>query len=70
MSKEKPEVGDVFSYKHYKMHVIAVQEDVHCVFLVTDDWKYWIAETFVFAECSYLGKSETNIQQLFEVQDD
>lgn len=70
MSKEVPEVGDVFSYKDYKIYVIDVQKDIHCTFLVTDDWKYWTTQAYVFSEYTYLGKSKVCIDDLFKTENE
>lgn len=70
MSKDTPEIGDVFSYKHYKMYVIAVQKDIHCVFLVTDGWKYWVTQSFVGEYDTYIGKSKANINDLFKTENE
>lgn len=73
MSKDKPEVGDVWKYQEKLYHISAITErfvEVWC--LSSDDIirkHNWVIRDFktVF---TYLGKSKANINDLFEVQDE
>lgn len=74
MSKEKPEVGDVWGIDEYVTRVLFVSENAvrfiypnfigqHPVILV------WSIEHFVEAY-KYLGKSKVSIKELFNVAED
>lgn len=73
MSKDKPEVGDVWGINNstVKLYTEIVEEDI-IIALQTDDTFHILNEIMVDKEvlnkhCQYLGKSKANIEQLFEV---
>lgn len=73
MSKEKPEVGDVFEFKtkndHYKFYVIDV-DGYDCEVVVTAQNKIWTSYTLISGDFKYLGKSKANINDLFETENE
>lgn len=71
MSELMPEVGDVWEI-YGKMYLVltADQTTVDVLFnRFTYDTKSFLTKEFVKAAV-YIGKSKSNINQLFEVQDD
>ena len=77
MSKDKPEVGDVFEIKMtqwkdytktFKAIVINTVNFVHPLCITDDMQSFFMIEGD--AEYKYLGKSKANINELFEVQDE
>lgn len=72
MSKEKPEVGDVWEYKGERMVVIGVRGFIHPICIKKDRKEFETAWLFMFdySDYTYLGKSKAKISDLFEVQDD
>ena len=76
MSKDKPEVGDVWGVNGstIKFHIETVEEDI-VMALQADDTFHILNEIMVDKEvlnkhCQYLGKSKANINDLFEVRDE
>ena len=72
MSKEKPEVGDVWKLKTkikvYKILILNEYEDSYDV-LVTEQNRIWKTELITIdSNFTYLGKSKVNIKELFEVE--
>lgn len=76
MSKEKPEVGDVWDINGHKIRLEQVGEKYN------KEYVYHISETsnglkgysvynvsFIKATGKYLGKSKANIKELFNVKD-
>ena len=75
MSKDKPEVGDVFYDKKYQVKLYVVGKSFTPETydaLETDGINVDKVICCVFDEeqYTYLGKSKANINDLFEVQDD
>lgn len=71
MSAEKPEVGDVWDIgRGIKFFVTATNQRIDAVDGFTDNGvAFYIEDKEYFAkENKYLGKSKTNINQLFEVE--
>ena len=81
MSKEKPEVGDVWEttdedVKVRVMYTFIHEEVLYVAVLIaqlTLDGK-WVYFSEVFSEpnfedCTYLGKSKVSIKELFDVRD-
>ena len=71
MSKEKPEVGDVWLVSHYgankKVYICNTKDYIHPLYVVED------GETGFMFECEkikYLGKSKVSIEELFDVAED
>lgn len=79
MSKEKPEVGDVWKFGTHKYHVLesgkyndvfdGITDGIMCI---CDDFKKFQGfKTRPFLKGAvYLGKSKANINDLFEVEND
>lgn len=72
MSKEKPEVGDVWIYNWNKYYIIQTKllKDRTRVLLKIDKiyFKQMEVSPEFFEEARYLGKSKANINDLFEVE--
>lgn len=70
MSKDKPEVGDVWKTDDgCLLHITKVKDDM-CEAVVTDKNETWTIECWWFDETStYLGKSKVSIEELFDVRD-
>lgn len=72
MSKEKPEVGDVWEYQDKLYHVSAITDRVVEVWCRSSDdimrKHNWIIKDFATV-FKYLGKSKTSIKELFDVKD-
>ena len=70
MSKEKPEVGDVWKNpKNEKVYIIV---DVAGSFVGVISKSFFgqdIPKEFLIKEFAYLGKSKANINDLFEVEE-
>lgn len=68
MSKEKPEVGDVWEVDDgCLLHITKVKDDM-CEAVVTDEKEVWTIDSWWFDETStYLGKSKVSIKELFDV---
>lgn len=71
MSKEKPEVGDVWRSIRLKKHILATSKNA-VRFLVVGDWgkqpKIMVKTIDEFMEINkYLGKSKVSIKELFDV---
>ena len=69
MSKEKPEVGDV--WKNPKNEKVYMVVDVGNIFISIISKSFFgqdIPKEFLIKEFVYLGKSKTNINDLFEVE--
>lgn len=73
MSKEKPEVGDVWKYQDKLYYVEAITDivvEVWCKFSNYIMRKHnWIISSFIHC-FNYLGKSKVNIKELFDVAED
>lgn len=75
MSKDKPEVGDVFCEKHYPhlkrimVHKIEYKNAITYV-IFNGRQTYETSLSKIKKELTYLGKSKAKIGDLFEVQDD
>lgn len=73
MSKEKPEVGDVYEIydtdtnQHHKALVINTRDFIH-PYCLTDDFQSVFLCGYNTEE--YLGKSKASIEKLFDVADD
>lgn len=72
MSAVRPEVGDVWEIYNpntgtYKALVVNTTDFVH-PYCITDDFQG--AFLWHYTTETYLGKSKTNINELFEVKDD
>lgn len=74
MSKEKPEVGDVFYVKPYPnmrriiVDIIEYKNQLgYSVFDGTRTYEY--STTRIKKELKYLGKSKVSIKELFDVKD-
>lgn len=85
MSKEKPEVGDVWKHKKYGNILYITAATEHYIDFISydrrDEFTPYFSNTFSklrnderfkkFTEVNeYLGKSKANINDLFEVKDD
>lgn len=75
MSKDKPEVGDVFYIKHYphlKRIITHTIEYKNIITYVIFDGRitYDTSLSRIKKELTYLGKSKAKIEDLFEVQDE
>lgn len=82
MSKEKPEVGDVWEYKNGVKFVIIRQLEPHPIdvlegkneyrYVVIEDCEEFnlLYEWAFYGGCyKYLGKSKVSIKELFDVRD-
>lgn len=73
MSKEKPEVGDVWEYQDKLYHVSAVTDRVVEVWCKSSNdimrKHNWIIRGFITV-FKYLGKSKVSIKELFDVAED
>lgn len=70
MSKEKPEVGDVWEINNYKHYIIDIKGGAMLALInLINDW-YEVrgasVETFI-KQGKYLGKSKVSIEELFDV---
>ena len=72
MSKEKPEVGDVWRSMDCKKHILFVSENaVRCLIIggFGCHTKILVQSIDVFMRISiYLGKSKANVEELFDVK--
>lgn len=75
MSKEKPEVGDVFAdtrYPNVKMRVLGKSGTPNTYDALGTDGKdisHFICCTFEADYYTYLGKSKVNIKELFDIKE-
>jgi hypothetical protein len=71
MSKEKPEVGDVFE-SPFVRYMVLMSTEVYAHCLVDDNGlEIRNIPTFYLKEkCKYLGKSKVSIEELFDVAED
>lgn len=70
MSKEKPEVGDVWKYSSCcLMYVYEVLDNDFYNVLFFQDGEYWTTDEYLpdFNNYTYLGKSKVSIKELFDV---
>lgn len=75
MSKEKPEVGDVFYNEYFQNKFIITHKtklkDDSIVFIVFNGIRCWTEfETWITVDYKYLGKSKVSIKELFDVAED
>jgi hypothetical protein len=78
MSKEKPEVGDVWNYEGVKRLIIEEGVKtcdffgvVDAVLVFGDDYKsHWYNSALFAKQAEYLGKSKVNVEDLFNVAED
>lgn len=72
MSKDKPEVGDVWeNLGNFKVYIINFDVLVNtCFFFNNELWQASFNLKDFLEQHTYLGKSKANINQLFEVQDE
>ena len=74
MSKDNPEVGDIFESNFAKYNLLEVGKvwcEVASIDKGADEIRFKAIPLFYFIEkCKYLDKSKANINDLFEVQDD
>lgn len=72
MSKEIPEIGDVWECNGQKMIVIGVSGYFHPLCIKKDGKEFEESWLFLDVELTYnyLGKSKVNLDDLFEVQND
>ena len=71
MSKEKPEVGDVWEAESGALlHVVSVDErNNQCGVIVSDNNEVWDIDMWWFNDAyKYLGKSKVSIKELFDVE--
>ena len=70
MSKEKPEVGDVWECNGQKMIVIGVSGYFHPLCIKKDGKEFEESWLFLDVELTYnyLGKSKVNLDDLFDVE--
>lgn len=71
MSKEKPEVGDVFelangSIFHYKYYILEVRPWSDYIDVLINTMTRTQKNRNFFKNCTYLGKAKANINDLFE----
>lgn len=73
MSKEKPEVGDVWEDKTKRIVIVAIQGCFYdFLFIDFFDKKLRISTVYTddLNQCfNYLGKSKVSIKELFDVKD-
>lgn len=79
MSKEKPEVGDVWvttdeDEKVRVMYTFVAEEVLYVAVLIAQltldgEWVYFseVLREPTFEDCTYLGKSKVSIEELFDV---
>lgn len=73
MSKEKPEVGDVFENEFFRAVVLQIYykqvhyitKDLRCKFC---QYKKRSPKDFLYVYKTYLGKSKANVEELFDVE--
>jgi hypothetical protein len=76
MSKDKPEVGDVFEYNDFLYAIQEVSEKgVIYVQRPKEYFEPFISQTFrcgckCFEKAKYLGKSKVNISDLFKTENE
>lgn len=81
MSKEKPEVGDVWvttdeDVKVRVMYTFIHEDLLYVAVLIAQltldgKWVYFseVLSEPTFGDCTYLGKSKVNVEELFDVKD-
>lgn len=72
MSKEKPEVGDVWLFDNVKWNIIEQREYCTSVYGITDIKNepskiVVISKNLLIEHGTYLGKSKLNLKELFDV---
>lgn len=72
MSKDKPEVGDVWEYEDgYRVHVFDTEEMICALAMVKGGLCYEGFKERKFLERhKYLGKSKANINDLFKTENE
>ena len=76
MSKEKPEVGDVWNYEGIKRLIVAEGVKtcdffgvVDAIHVLGDDYhSHWYNTKLFAKQAQYLGKSKVSIKELFDVE--
>ena len=73
MSKDTPEVGDVWKYKDgIKVHIIMVDEETVESFTILggSSWSGTFQKDEFLKNHNYLGKSKANINDLFKTENE
>lgn len=75
MSKEKPEVGDVFYNEHFQNKFIITHKykmkDNSVACILFNGIRCWVEfETWINADYKYLGKSKVSVKELFDVEEE
>ena len=80
MSKDKPEIGDIWIYDEDNKKYLIVEQDrkedvffgwVDGILGLSEDFKKtWFKKDRFPQVATYLGKSKANINELFEVKDE
>lgn len=74
MSKDTPEVGDVFEGKFAKYNLLEVGKvwcEVAAIDKCSDEIRFRAIPLFYLIEkCTYLGKSKANIDDLFKTENE
>lgn len=70
-----PEVGDVFYSEHFQNKIIITHKckmkDNSVAFVLFNGIRCWVDfETWITADCKYLGKSKVNINDLFKTENE
>lgn len=73
MSKEKPEVGDVWVNKDVNIKIFIVGIDkynsgIECLLYDMDNNFFYTKVFYFLTNCQYLGKSKVSIKELFDVE--
>lgn len=71
MSKEKPEVGDVWKDTFFKYHILSSDDRItRCCFMnmKREFFDVSFLTNGIIRDWEYLGKSKANINDLFEVE--
>ena len=75
MSKDKPEIGDVWelnngSIFHYKYYILETRPWSDYIDVISNSMVKSQKNRNFFKDCIYLGKSKASIEQLFEVENE
>ena len=73
MSKDKPEVGDVWRSSSHTFYIVRITKSgfVHCVEIDGQGFHTGRVELdFIKTYCKYIGKSKVKIEDLFKTENE
>lgn len=70
MSKDKPEVGDVWQNKTGRLRVYITKVDAWGIIGISSSGAIVSKNMYHLEKYTYLGKSKANTNELFEVKDE